>query len=111
MAVLTTISVVLGAWCAAGIMTAALYAAVRGRRIRRQRAMASALEGPVAGPAKAPPAEGSEEAQTARAVETPEAVGTPEAEKATGAGRTTEATDAASHATEAAQTGDLSTSA
>ncbi|MFE2325182.1 hypothetical protein ACFXD5_14895 [Streptomyces sp. NPDC059385] len=56
MAVLTTISVVVGAWCAAGIVTAVLYAVVRGRRVRRQRAMAAALEGPAGSAARTPAA-------------------------------------------------------
>ncbi|MFD9369454.1 hypothetical protein ACFWA6_17405 [Streptomyces sp. NPDC060020] len=47
MAVLTTIAVILGAWCAAGVATAALYAVLRARHVRRQRALASAPEGTV----------------------------------------------------------------
>ncbi|WP_328929596.1 hypothetical protein OG429_36840 [Streptomyces sp. NBC_00190] len=45
MAVLTTIVVVLGAWCATSVITAALYTAVRTRHIRRQRATGSVLDG------------------------------------------------------------------
>ncbi|MFE9629552.1 hypothetical protein [Streptomyces sp. NPDC006463] len=44
MAVLTTIVVVLGAWCAVSVITAALYSAVRACHVRRQRAMASVLD-------------------------------------------------------------------
>ncbi|WP_030719728.1 hypothetical protein [Streptomyces sp. NRRL F-2580] len=47
MAVLTTIAVILGAWCAVGVATAALYAVLRARHVRRQRALASAPEGTV----------------------------------------------------------------
>ncbi|MEU9374211.1 hypothetical protein AB0D94_10615 [Streptomyces sp. NPDC048255] len=43
MAVLTTIALILGAWCAASVVTAALYAALRSHQVRRQRAVASAL--------------------------------------------------------------------
>ncbi|MEU7605331.1 hypothetical protein [Streptomyces sp. NPDC041003] len=42
MAVLTTIAVILGAWCAAAVATAALYAVLRARHVRRQRARAAA---------------------------------------------------------------------
>ncbi|MER6200257.1 hypothetical protein ABT234_23150 [Streptomyces sp. NPDC001586] len=42
MAVLTTIAVIFGAWCAAGVATAALYAVLRARHVRRQRALVSA---------------------------------------------------------------------
>ncbi|MEV7443294.1 hypothetical protein AB0O22_19515 [Streptomyces sp. NPDC091204] len=45
MAVLTTIAVILGAWCAAGVATAALYAVLRARHVRRRQARASATEG------------------------------------------------------------------
>ncbi|MEU9084005.1 hypothetical protein [Streptomyces sp. NPDC048357] len=45
MAVLTTIAVILGAWCAAGVATAALYAVLRARHVRRQRALASTPDG------------------------------------------------------------------
>ncbi|MFD3696938.1 hypothetical protein ACFWUZ_12425 [Streptomyces sp. NPDC058646] len=41
MAALTTIAVVLGAWCAASVITAALYSALRCRQVRRQRELAS----------------------------------------------------------------------
>lgn len=40
MAVLSTILVILGAWCAASVATAALYTALRRLHIRRQRAAA-----------------------------------------------------------------------
>ncbi|WP_404962240.1 hypothetical protein [Streptomyces sp. 147326] len=58
MAVLTTIAVILGAWCAAGVATAALYAALRARHVRRQRARAAKTDGtvdrcaPTAGPGR-----------------------------------------------------------
>ncbi|MCX5610275.1 MULTISPECIES: hypothetical protein [unclassified Streptomyces] len=42
MSALSTIAVALGAWCAASVITAALYTALRSRQIRRQRAAASA---------------------------------------------------------------------
>ncbi|WP_327308844.1 hypothetical protein OG730_39610 [Streptomyces sp. NBC_01298] len=45
MAVLSTILLVLGAWCAASLATVAAYAAVRGLHVRRQRAAASAPVG------------------------------------------------------------------
>ncbi|MFZ3474699.1 hypothetical protein ACODT3_02575 [Streptomyces sp. 4.24] len=38
MALLTTLAVILVVWCAAGLATATLYAAVRTRHVRRQRA-------------------------------------------------------------------------
>lgn len=38
MAVLSTILVILGAWCAASVVTAALYSALRRLHVRRQRA-------------------------------------------------------------------------
>lgn len=41
MAVLSTILVILGAWCAASAATAALYAALRRSHVRRQRAAAA----------------------------------------------------------------------
>ncbi|WP_411102942.1 hypothetical protein [Streptomyces sp. cmx-4-9] len=49
MAVLTTLAVVLGAWCAASIMTAALYTALRSHQVRRQRATACAVPGGAVG--------------------------------------------------------------
>ncbi|MEV7520481.1 hypothetical protein [Streptomyces sp. NPDC091371] len=55
MSVLPTIAVVLAVWCAAGLVTAALYAALRGRHVRRQRAAAAALGG--AGDGQGAPAE------------------------------------------------------
>ncbi|MFJ8011499.1 hypothetical protein [Streptomyces sp. NPDC096339] len=82
MAVLTTISVVLGAWCAAGIMTAALYAAVRGRRVRRQRAMAAALEGTVGVPGQTQASEVTQAAPVAQAAEPAEATDTGHAAQA-----------------------------
>ncbi|MGW0748781.1 hypothetical protein [Streptomyces sp. NPDC002587] len=54
MAVLTTIVVVLGAWCAVSVVTAALYAAVRGRHVRRQRTVATVLDGAARPYASAP---------------------------------------------------------
>ncbi|MFD7096890.1 hypothetical protein [Streptomyces xanthophaeus] len=48
MAVLSTIAVVLGAWCAASVLTAALYVGLRTGMVRRQRALAS-VPRPVAG--------------------------------------------------------------
>ncbi|WP_327411973.1 hypothetical protein [Streptomyces sp. NBC_01233] len=56
MAVLTTIAVILGAWCAAAVATAALYAVLRARHVRRQRARAAKTDcavdrcAPTAGP-------------------------------------------------------------
>ncbi|MFJ6754577.1 MULTISPECIES: hypothetical protein [unclassified Streptomyces] len=56
MAVLTTIAVILGAWCAAALATAALYVVLRARHVRRQRARAAETDGtvdrcaPTAGP-------------------------------------------------------------
>ncbi|WP_327250617.1 hypothetical protein [Streptomyces sp. NBC_01244] len=41
MAVLSTILVILGAWCAASVVTAALYAALRRLHVRRQRVTAA----------------------------------------------------------------------
>ncbi|WP_407841108.1 hypothetical protein ACE1OC_39560 [Streptomyces sp. DSM 116496] len=41
MAVLSTILVILGAWCAASVATVALYAALRRLHVRRQRAAAA----------------------------------------------------------------------
>lgn len=41
MAVLSTIVVIAGAWCAASVATVALYAALRRRHVRRQRAALS----------------------------------------------------------------------
>lgn len=49
MAVLTTLAVVLAAWCAASLMTAALYTALRTHQVRRQRALASTGPCAVAG--------------------------------------------------------------
>ncbi|WP_329389305.1 hypothetical protein OG625_35820 [Streptomyces sp. NBC_01351] len=60
MSVLPTIAVVLAAWFAAGLVVAALYAAVRGRHVRRQRAAASALDGAAAGGPCAPAEEPSD---------------------------------------------------
>ncbi|MCP3757907.1 hypothetical protein [Streptomyces sp. TBY4] len=48
MAVLSTILMILGAWCAAGVLTAGLYAALRRLHVRRQRAAAVRPGGPVA---------------------------------------------------------------
>ncbi|MFE4636891.1 hypothetical protein ACFRJ1_26380 [Streptomyces sp. NPDC056773] len=49
MAVLRTILMILGAWCAAGVLTAGLYAALRRLHVRRQRAAAAVRPGgPVA---------------------------------------------------------------
>ncbi|MDX3534559.1 hypothetical protein PV721_09280 [Streptomyces sp. MB09-01] len=47
MAVLTTIAVILGAWCAAAVATAALYAVLRARHVRRQRARAARTDATV----------------------------------------------------------------
>ncbi|MFB6521517.1 hypothetical protein [Streptomyces sp. NPDC056401] len=41
MAVLSTILVILGAWCAVSVATAALYTALRRLHVRRQRAAAA----------------------------------------------------------------------
>lgn len=41
MAVLSTILVILGAWCAASVVTAALYAALRRLHVRRRRVTAA----------------------------------------------------------------------
>ncbi|MFD7260399.1 hypothetical protein [Streptomyces sp. NPDC059874] len=49
MSVLPTIAVVLAAWFAAGLVVAALYAAVRRRHVRRRRAVASVLDGAAGG--------------------------------------------------------------
>ncbi|MFJ6795022.1 hypothetical protein [Streptomyces sp. NPDC091268] len=45
MAALSTIVVVLCAWCAASVLTAALYSALRSRQIRRHRMAVTAAPG------------------------------------------------------------------
>ncbi|MEU9143965.1 hypothetical protein [Streptomyces sp. NPDC048349] len=49
MAVVPTIAVVLGAWCAASVITAGLYTALRTWWLRRQRAVESPLDDGAAG--------------------------------------------------------------
>lgn len=46
MALLTTIALVLAAWCVAGVATAALYSVLRTRQIRRQRTLSPAGHSP-----------------------------------------------------------------
>ncbi|MFD5145316.1 hypothetical protein [Streptomyces sp. NPDC058401] len=54
MAVLSTILAVLGAWCAASVVTAALYTALRRLHVRQQRAAAAVPDVPRAAPVAEP---------------------------------------------------------
>ncbi|MFI5764953.1 hypothetical protein ACIA8F_29000 [Streptomyces sp. NPDC051563] len=54
MAVLSTILVVLGAWCAASVVTAALYTVLRRLHVRQQRASAALPDVPRAAPVAQP---------------------------------------------------------